>query len=95
MPDLIVADYRLADGRTGPEAIEAIRGIAGPDVPGIVLTGDTAPELIDWIKTQGFGILHKPVASNDLRQLIGALTWRGDGAPQEPQIPTSTAALTM
>ena len=50
LPDLIVADYRLADGRTGPDVIEAIRGIAGPDVPGIVLTGDTAPELIDWVK---------------------------------------------
>ncbi len=23
MPDLIIADYRLADGNTGPEAIEA------------------------------------------------------------------------
>ena len=95
MPDLIIADYRLADGRTGPDVIEAIRGIAGPDVPGIVLTGDTAPELIDWVKSQGFGILHKPVAANDLRQLIGGMTWRGGKAPQAPQIPTSTAALTI
>ena len=33
MPDLIIADYRLADGNTGPEAIDAIRDISDPGYP--------------------------------------------------------------
>ena len=94
MPDLIIADYRLADGDTGPEAIEALRGITGHDLPGIILTGDTAPELLDRVESQGFSILHKPVAANDLRQLVSeCVEW--SAGPRRRQMPTSTAALTM
>jgi PAS domain S-box-containing protein len=91
-PDLIIADYRLAHGKTGPEAIKAIREITGQALPGIILTGDTAPGILDRVGRQGFGILHKPVAANDLRQLVLEHV-ELSGAPR--QIPTSTAALTM
>ena len=94
-PDLIIADYRLADGNTGPEAIEAIREIAGPAIPGIVLTGDTAPGILERVERQGFGILHKPVAADDLRQDRPGLTLRIDANDPPRQMPTSTAALTM
>ncbi|GEO40460.1 hypothetical protein SAE02_46080 [Skermanella aerolata] len=91
-PDLIVADYRLADGNTGPEAIDAIREIAGPGIPGIVLTGDTAPGILDRVGRRGFGILHKPVAANDLHRIVLEYV---EGGAEARQIPTSTAALTM
>jgi CheY-like chemotaxis protein len=94
MPDLIIADYRLADGNTGPEAIEVLREITGHAFPGIILTGDTAPGILDRVERQGFSILHKPVAANDLRQLVLECMERSE-EPRRRQIPTSTAALTM
>jgi PAS domain S-box-containing protein len=94
MPDLIIADYRLADGNTGPEAIETLREITGHALPGIILTGDTAPGILDRVERQGFSILHKPVAANDLRQLVQECLEWSEG-PRRRQIPTSTAALTM
>lgn len=101
-PDLIIADYRLADGNTGPEAIDAIREISDPRIPGIVLTGDTAPGLLERVGKRGFGILHKPVAADDLHRIVlgyidcGGVEVRGIGlSGSARQMPTSTAALTM
>jgi CheY-like chemotaxis protein len=42
-PDLIISDYRLADGATGIDAIELLRAAAGAPIPAFVITGDTAP----------------------------------------------------
>ena len=99
---LIIADYRLADGNTGPEAIDAIREISDPRIPGIVLTGDTAPGLLERVGKRGFGILHKPVAADDLHRIVlgyidcGGVEVRGIGlSGSARQMPTSTAALTM
>jgi two-component system, sensor histidine kinase len=68
-PDVILADYRLREGGTGTEAIHRLRSVCGP-VPGIVLTGDTAPERGAEARRQGFLLLHKPVAPDDLRRLL-------------------------
>jgi CheY-like chemotaxis protein len=91
-PDLIIADYRLADGNTGPEAIDAIREISDPRIPGIVLTGDTALGILDRVGKRGFGILHKPVAADDLHRIVLEYIERSEAVRQ---MPTSTAALTM
>jgi two-component system, sensor histidine kinase len=42
-PHLIIADYRLREGRTGTQAIRAIRRHCGVRIPAIVVTGDAAP----------------------------------------------------
>jgi len=96
-PDLIIADYRLADGNTGPEAIDAIREISDPRIPGIVLTGDTAPGILERVGKRGFGILHKPVAADDLHRIVLDYIELNGIESNDParQMPTSTAALTM
>ena len=95
-PDLIIADYRLADGNTGPEAIDAIREISDPRIPGIVLTGDTAPGILERVGKRGFGILHKPVAADDLHRIVlDYIEWSNiELSDSARQMPTSTAALT-
>ncbi|MDK9724054.1 MAG: PAS domain-containing protein [Sterolibacteriaceae bacterium MAG5] len=40
-PDLLLTDYRLADGETGLDVIAAVRRACGDDIPAIILTGDT------------------------------------------------------
>ncbi|WP_448205252.1 PAS domain-containing protein [Azospirillum sp. sgz302134] len=71
-PQIVLADYQLQQGRTGPEALAAVQGLVGKDVPGIILTGDTAPERLDEARRNGFRILHKPVFPNDLRKLMAS-----------------------
>ena len=69
-PDVIVADYRLSDGATGPEAIERIRSELKATVPGLILTGDTS---IGGGMTAGLATLHKPIRATELRAAIRGL----------------------
>lgn len=72
-PDLIVADYRLRDGKTGIEAIEIIRSHLGRSVPGILVSGDTLPARLREANASGFQLLHKPVDPEELNALIKRL----------------------
>jgi signal transduction histidine kinase len=68
--DLVIADYRLAAGRTGIESIQALRGEFGAQVPAILVTGSTDPELAMQADRGGFHLLHKPVMPAKLRSLV-------------------------
>nr|WP_247897040.1 MHYT domain-containing protein [Azospirillum argentinense] len=69
-PDMIVADYRLREGRTGLQAIRDIYGVCGVRVPALVLTGDTDPARIAEVQQSGHRLLHKPVAPEVLRSAL-------------------------
>nr|WP_246149406.1 response regulator [Skermanella pratensis] len=73
VPDLIIADYRLGDGVKGPDAIRKLRAALGAEIPGVILTGDTTRELLDEVERGGFDLLHKPVASHELRRKLEGL----------------------
>lgn len=75
-PDFILADYRLRNGEVGPDAIHRVFVHCGAPMPAVILTGDTAPERICEAQARSFQLLHKPVAANDLRELVAGL-----GAP--------------
>ncbi len=70
VPDLILADYRLSGGVTGIDAVTRIRSEFGPSIPGILLTGDTSPRLVEEAKFRELGVLHKPIAADDLNRLL-------------------------
>lgn len=70
-PDVIVADYRLKNGRTGVDAIRAIQGAFRTHIPGILVTGDTGADRLREAAASGLPILHKPVNGNQLHDLIG------------------------
>ncbi|MBK1841584.1 response regulator [Azospirillum sp. YIM B02556] len=70
VPDLIVADYRLRDGRTGTEAIREVRLALGRILPGILVTGDTAPARAQEAEAGNFRVMHKPVVAADLRRAV-------------------------
>ena len=69
-PDIIIADYRLADGKNGADAVNAVRERLGKSVPAIIITGDTAPERIKQIKASGLSMAHKPINHENLLKLI-------------------------
>lgn len=67
----IVADYRLRDQKTGIDAIACIRSLLNENIPGVLITGDTAPERLQEAYASGYRILHKPVPPARLRALLG------------------------
>ena len=72
-PDLIISDYRLANGKTGIEAIERLRGELGTAIPAFLISGDTAPERLREASASGYHLLHKPVAPMRLRAMLNQL----------------------
>lgn len=73
VPDLIIADYRLRDSQTGVDAIRTLLGMLRKPVPGILITGDTAPERLQEAARSGFKLLHKPVNAGQLRMVVNHL----------------------
>ena len=71
-PDVILADYRLREGRTGLQAIRDIFGVCGVRVPAVVLTGDTDPARIAEVQQSGYRLLHKPVSPTLLRDVLSS-----------------------
>ena len=72
-PDLIISDYRLADGKTGIEAIERLRRKFGIQIPAFLLSGDTHSEPLHEARASGYHMLHKPVDPMTLRAMVNRM----------------------
>jgi signal transduction histidine kinase len=70
LPDLIIADYRLTEGRTGIEVIAQLRRELDPEIPAILVTGSTTAGHISEADMQSLHLLLKPVPPAKLRALI-------------------------
>lgn len=73
-PRLIICDYRLRDNETGSAVIERLRSEYNDDIPGMLITGDTAPDRLKEAQASGYLLLHKPVPNSKLRAAITQLT---------------------
>lgn len=83
-PDIIVSDYRLREGENGIDVIAQIREHFSLDIPGVLVSGDTGPELLREAKEKGLRILHKPVRPAKLRALIEHLVNPTSAVPTVP-----------
>jgi signal transduction histidine kinase/ActR/RegA family two-component response regulator len=70
VPDLIISDYHLANGRTGIATIEWLRGELSAQIPAFLISGDTDPATLHEAKVKGFHLLHKPVDPMALRAMF-------------------------
>lgn len=68
----IVADFRLRDGHTGIEAIQALRTACGRELPAVIVSGDSSPQQLAQVQASGFECLGKPVAPQRLRGWLSA-----------------------
>ena len=70
-PDLLLVDYRLPQGRTGIEALAALRA-RWPErvLPAIVVTGSSLGGHEDEAGRHDFHLLIKPVLPNKLRAMV-------------------------
>jgi PAS domain S-box-containing protein len=69
-PDIVLADYRLRDGRTGIEAIRAVRALFDHPIPGVILTGETDLAFLPTAAGHDVGIAHKPVTPHQLGRVL-------------------------
>jgi len=68
--DLIIADYRLRNNKTGVDACINLSEEFNLSAPSIIITGDTSPERLKEVQNSGFRILHKPVKAEKLKSVI-------------------------
>ena len=72
LPDLLIVDYRLSGERLGTDVIDELRTILDPEIPAIVVTGSSTPDLAERMRARGDDLLAKPVLAADLRARIDA-----------------------
>ncbi len=71
--DLILADYHLADGVDGLQALAALADTCHRLPPAALITADGSGELKQRARAMGYPVLHKPVRPAALRALLAAL----------------------
>lgn len=82
VPDAIVCDFRLRQGRDGTEAVRLIRQRHGADLPALMITGDTHPDRIAAADREDMQILYKPVDAERIVLAVAELL--ADRQPKNP-----------
>ena len=73
IPDILLCDFRLRGADNGIDTIRAVRQLY-PDLPALIISGDSAPERLLEAQATGITIIHKPVASEVLLREIAKLS---------------------
>ena len=72
--DVIISDYRLRNNQTGITAIKEVEKFLDSRVNGILISGDTSPNILQKVKKSGFPLLHKPVKPAQLKYAIARIS---------------------
>jgi Na+/proline symporter/signal transduction histidine kinase/CheY-like chemotaxis protein len=70
LPDAVLADYHLADGENGLDAVARLRRLYGGELPAILITADRSAEVRDRAAEENIYVLHKPLKPASLRALL-------------------------
>ena len=70
--DLLMCDYRLADGVDGLDVGLRLSGRrqGGPTIPLLLITGETSPDRLQRVRESGVPVLFKPVATDSLFRMM-------------------------
>lgn len=71
--DVLVCDFRLAEGADGLSAALRLREQFDPGLPVLLITGETAPERLQRVHDSGVPVLFKPVAPEQLLHKLASL----------------------
>lgn len=72
----LICDYRLAEGVDGLQAAQRLRAHFNPQLPLLLVTGDTAPNRLQSVRDADVPVLFKPVAIPLLLKTLADLTSR-------------------
>jgi len=70
LPNVIISDYHLRDGKTGIEAIACLRRALTAPIPAFLMSGDTDLDPSREAQLNGYPLLHKPVEPAALRAML-------------------------
>jgi two-component system, sensor histidine kinase len=66
-PDLLIADYRLAQDELGIDVVARLRRELGLPIPALLISGDSSASTLDRMRKSGVDFLLKPVLPEELR----------------------------
>lgn len=69
----LICDYRLAKGVDGLEVAHRLRAEFNPDLPFLLVTGETSPERLQRVRDARVTVLFKPVVAQTLLQTLASL----------------------
>lgn len=69
-PDVVVSDYRLAEGKDGVGAVALLREAIGEETPALIVTGDITPADQLRIESARLPLIYKPINPRRLREAI-------------------------
>jgi len=72
-PDLALVDYHLDGGRTGLQALTALREQFGAELPSLMITADRTEECRQGARSLGVAVLNKPIKAGKLRASLDTL----------------------
>ncbi|RJX65419.1 response regulator [Vibrio sinensis] len=70
VPDVVLSDFRLNDGRTGLEVLQQCRLRLGDNFAGVIISADRTQDMMDGIESNGFYFIPKPVKPLKLRAFL-------------------------
>ena len=71
-PDILISDDRLPEGKNALDIIYCVHSVY-PQLPAMVITGNTSPERLKTLQSSGLTVLFKPMSADKLRQSINEL----------------------
>lgn len=71
--DAIISDFGLSETESGIDVVGYLRAHLGPNLPALLMTGDTSEGAMKAAAESGLVLLHKPVRPWRLRQTLCAL----------------------
>jgi signal transduction histidine kinase len=70
LPDVIISDYHLQNGKNGIDAISQLRVALDAAIPAFLMSGDMDAEPLRAARAKGYALLHKPVEPMTLRATL-------------------------
>jgi two-component system CheB/CheR fusion protein len=71
--DVLISDYHLGNGETGTDVIASVRGILGPRLGAVLVTGDTSSAIKELRHDERVRTTSKPIRAEELLALTRAL----------------------
>lgn len=70
VPDAVIVDYHLDGETSGLRVIHLIRRLFGPDIPGVIITGDISVNELIEPAAKNIQWLYKPVGYSSLAAMV-------------------------
>ena len=72
-------------GLPGVAAVDEVRAVFGSSIPGLIITADRSPDVLEIVRRRGLHLLKKPVKPAKLRALVSHLLAQGRPRQAAPE----------